>query len=26
MLWSEGPCLEIRDQKAVCYGIIDKNL
>jgi hypothetical protein len=26
MLWSEGPCLDIRDNKAICYGVIDKNL
>ena len=26
MGWSEGTPLDLRDQKAVCYGIIDKAL
>ena len=26
MRWSEGTPLDLRDQKAVCYGIIDKAL
>lgn len=26
MKWSEGPLIDIRDQKAVCFGILDKAL